>query len=98
MNQSFYRGSQFSKPVPKSRAIIGRVDHISAFVSGVGEQLITIDGRKFAAIIDLQRFPVAAGSIVEYRTHGNRAEILAVQAELLPEPLAESLFNFGGEQ
>lgn len=81
-----------------TRPVIGTVDHISGFVSGAGEQIISIDGKRFAAVIDLKRFPVVAGSIVEYRTAGNRAEILAVQCDLLPLPQAANLFNGGGEQ
>jgi len=80
-----------------TRPRIGTVDHISAFVSGDGQQLITIDGKQYAASINFQRYPVMVGSQVEYRTMGNRAEILAVQAELLPLPSATNLFNMGGE-
>lgn len=80
-----------------TRAIIGTVDHISAFVSGVGEQIITIDGRSYVTTINTARFPVVAGSKVEYRIAGKRAEILAVQAELIALPEAKNLFNMGGE-
>lgn len=65
------------------KAYIGTVDHVSAGVSGAGESLIYIDGRAFVAVINFQRFPIKAGSNVEYRTQGNRCEILAVQADLL---------------
>lgn len=80
-----------------TRPVIGTVDHISGFVSGAGEQIISIDGKRFAAVIDLQRFPVVAGCKVEYRAEGARAEILAVQTDLLPMPEASNLFNMGGE-
>jgi len=80
-----------------TRPRIGTVDHISAFVSGDGQQLISIDGKQYAASINLKQFPIMAGSQVEYRTMGNRAEILALQVELLPVPSATNLFNMGGE-
>jgi hypothetical protein len=80
-----------------TRPRIGTVEYISAFVSGDGQQLISIDGKQYAASINFERYPIRVGSQVEFRTAGNRAEILAVQAELLPLPEAATLFNMGGE-
>jgi hypothetical protein len=76
-----------------TRPRIGTVEYISGFVSGDGQQLITIDGKTFAASINFERYPVRPGSQVEFRTEGNRAEILAVQAELIPVPQAQNLFS-----
>jgi hypothetical protein len=75
-----------------TRAICGKVEFLSGFAAG-NDHLIKIDGRQYAAAIDLERFPVAVGSIVEYRTEGKRAEILAVQQDLLPQPQTQNLFN-----
>lgn len=71
----------------------GRVEHISAFVSGDGQQLITIDGQRYAAVIDYQRFPLTVGSIVEFVPAGNRVTITAVQADLISLPLAAGPFT-----
>lgn len=79
-----------------TRPACGKVEFLSGFAAG-DDRIIKIDGREYAAAIDLQRFPVSVGSIVEYRTEGNRAEITAVQSDLLPLPEAENLFNMGGE-
>ena len=77
-----------------TRPILGKVEFLSGFAAVDGERIVKIDGRQYAAAIDLQRFPVAVGSIVEYRTEGKKAEILAVQQDLLPEPQPQNLFNF----
>jgi len=79
-----------------TRAICGKVEFLSGFAAGP-DRIIKIDGREYAAAIDLQKFPVAVGSIVEYRTDGKRAEITGMQQELLPLPEASNLFNMGGE-
>ena len=75
-----------------TRAVCGKVEFLSGFAAG-DDRIIRIDGREYAAAIDLSRFPVAVGSIVEYRTQGKRAEITGMQQELLPMPEAPNLFN-----
>lgn len=83
--------------MPKARC--GTVEHISSFVSGDGQQLITIDGQRYAAVINFERYPIKIGSIVEHIPAGNKTTITAVQADLIAVPQAENLFNFnGGEQ
>jgi len=79
-----------------TRPVCGKVDFISGFAAGP-DRIIKIDGREYVAAIDLQKFPVAVGALVEYRTNGKRAEITGLQQELLPMPEASSLFNMGGE-
>lgn len=79
-----------------TRAICGKVEFLSGFAAG-SDRIIKIDGREYAAAIDLQKFPVAVGSIVEYRTQGKRAEITGLQQELLPPPQTQNLFTLGGE-
>lgn len=75
-----------------TRPVCGKVEFLSGFAAGA-DRIIRIDGREYAAAIDLARFPVAIGSIVEYRTQGNRAEITGLQQDLLPLPQAENLFS-----
>lgn len=77
-----------------TRPVCGKVEFLSGFAAGA-DRLIRIDGREYAAAIDLQKFPVAVGCIVEYRTEGKRAEITGLQQELLPMPEAATLFNSG---
>lgn len=79
-----------------TRPVCGKVEFLSGFAAGP-DRIIKIDGREYAAAIDLQKFPLAVGSIVEYRTDGNRAEITGMQQELLPLPESQNLFNMGGE-
>lgn len=76
-----------------TKARCGRVDHISGFVSGDGQQLITIDGKTYGAVINFERFPISVGSIVEHVPAGNRTMITAVQAELIAVPLVSDLFS-----
>jgi hypothetical protein len=76
---------------------LGTVDSISGFVSGDGQRIIHIDGKGYAVSVNLERFPIKPGSIVEYSTRGNCADILAVQAELLPVPMVANLFNGGAQ-
>ena len=76
-----------------TRARCGKVDSISAFTSGSGEQIIHIDGKRYAAVIDPARFPVRAGDIVEHIPAGTRTTITAVQALLINEPQSENLFS-----
>lgn len=80
----------------KARARCGRVDFLSGFSVG-DDRIIRIDGREYVVAIDLQKFPVSLGSMVEYRTTGNRAEITGLQDELLAMPEATNLFNMGGQ-
>lgn len=80
-----------------TRPTLGKVEFLSGFAAVDGDRVLKIDGRQYAAAIDFQRFPVTVGSIVEYRTNGKRAEILAVQQDLLPQPQTQNLFTLGGE-
>lgn len=80
-----------------SKPRIGIVDSVSSFASGDGQRLVSIDGKQYAVSVNLSRFPIVSGSQVEYVTHGNRADILAFQDELLPHPQASNLFALGGE-
>jgi hypothetical protein len=75
-----------------TRPALGKIEFLSGFAAGP-DRIIKIDGREYAAAIDLQKFPVSVGSIVEYRTDGKRAEITGMQQELLPMPQAENLFS-----
>jgi hypothetical protein len=77
---------------PVTRARCGKVDSLSAFSSGSGEQLITIDGKTYATVIEA-RFPVRAGDIVEHRPAGSHTTITAVQTMLISEPESENLFS-----
>lgn len=79
-----------------TRARCGKVESLSGFAAGA-DRVIRIDGRDYAASIDLNKFPVSVGAIVEYRTEGRRAEITGLQVELLPLPESTNLFNMGGE-
>jgi hypothetical protein len=80
-----------------TRPVCGKVEFLSGFAAGQ-DRIIKIDGREYAAAIDLQKFPIVVGSIVEYKTEGKRAEITGMQQELLPLPEAENLFTLGGEK
>lgn len=75
-----------------TRPVCGKVEFLSGFAAGP-DRIIKIDGPEYAAAIDLQKFPLSVGSIVEYRTDGKRAEITGLQQELLPMPEAANLFN-----
>ena len=75
-----------------TRPVCGKVEFLSGLAAG-SDRIIKIDGREYAAAIDLTRFPVTVGSIVEYRTQGRRAEITALQADLIALPEATNLFT-----
>lgn len=79
-----------------TRPVCGKVEFLSGFAAGP-DRIIKIDGREYCAAIDLQKFPVSVGCIVEYSTDGKRAEITGLQGELLPFPESQNLFNMGGE-